>query len=369
MFPDMEGGGTHIRPSFWSSHPLSISWRNSMHIEHNISLSNFTTLHIGGPAAFFVSVTTIEGLREALVFAQEKSHPTCILGGGSNILVSDSGFNGLVIKMEIKGVRYRDVGGGRVEVEAGAGESWDDLVSFAVAQGLYGIENLSGIPGTVGATPIQNIGAYGTELNDVLKWVDVIDSATLTTKRLSADACQLEYRDSIFKHPRGKKYIITSVCLMLCRVGEPNLLYHDLKQYFEKVESVPTLQEIRDAVLAIRAQKFPDLTKVGTAGSFFKNPIVSVAQYRELLQRFPRLPAYYYDIGYVKISLGGILESLGWKGKVRGSIATYERQALVLVAQPGTTCDEVDTFAQEIEQDVKEKTGIAIDREVVHVVK
>jgi UDP-N-acetylmuramate dehydrogenase len=335
-----------------------------MQVKHNVSLKDYTTLHIGGRAAFLISVTTLDDLKEALIFAREKNIPITVIGGGSNILMSDAGTSGLVIKMEMRGVKYRAIGGDKVEVEAGAGESWDDLVSFAITNNLYGIENLSGIPGTVGAAPIQNIGAYGVELNGVAAWVDVLNTKTLTTKRLTPEACKFSYRDSIFKHTIGKKYIVTGVCFTLTRDGTPNLSYHDLKKYFGE-DATPTLDEVRTAILSIRAQKFPDLREVGTAGSFFKNPIIPLSQYRTLLEQFPQLPAYYIDRAHVKIPLGGILESLGWKGKRRGSVRTYEKQALVLVTEYGATAKDVDLFAQEIEKDVKEKIGITLEREVV----
>ncbi|MBI2618368.1 UDP-N-acetylmuramate dehydrogenase [Candidatus Kaiserbacteria bacterium] len=334
-----------------------------MEIKRNVSLKKFTTFRIGGRADFFVSVQTEAELHEALSFARKKRLKTFILGGGSNIVFSDDGFRGLVIKMDIKGIVLRHTHTLTTLIEVGAGEVWDELVSFTVGQGLCGIENLSGIPGTVGAAPIQNIGAYGVEVKDTVEWVEVMNQKTGAKKRLSHSACGFSYRDSIFKHAKGGNYVITRVCFRLVKDGAPVLSYKDVAQYFEGKET-PPLKDVRTAILTIRKGKFPDLSKVGTAGSFFKNPIITNAEYRTLRQKFPDTLSYYYDRNHVKIPLGFILERMGWKGRTLKRVGVYDRHALVLVATRHATRKELQSLVEMISNDVKKQTGITIEEEV-----
>ncbi len=337
-------------------------------IRENVPLAPQTTLKVGGAARFFVSVTTVPELVHAISFAKEKSLPIFILGGGSNILVDDGGFSGLVIKIDIRGVSYEEKGD-TVFITVAAGESWDALVADTVSRGLWGIENLSGIPGTVGAAPIQNIGAYGTEIENVIEHVHVFDRSTGEEKHLTREQCSFAYRDSIFKHEEGARYVVTAVTLRLSRTPTPNISYKDLTEYFKNTTRVPTLQEIRDAVLSIRAKKFPNLRMVGTAGSFFKNPIISSHAFTQLRTLFPDVPGFPTTDGRIKVPLGWIFDhGFGLRGHREGNVSLFEQQALVLVANEGATAREVSAFAERITATVKEKIKIDIEWEVRTIV-
>ncbi len=334
-----------------------------MKIEKNKSLKEFTTFKIGGSAQFFCAVENEEELVEAVAFSKAENLPIFVLGGGSNILISDEGFHGLVIKMEMKGVEYE---GARVTVQAG--EDWDAFVEKTVEQGLYGLENLSLIPGTVGAAPVQNIGAYGSEVKDTIESVRVFDTAENVFKDFLNHHCEFEYRNSLFKREAGR-YIIVSTTFVLKKDGKVNIGYKDLRDYFStKNLSQPTLQEVRNAVVEIRTNKLPDVRKVGTAGSFFKNPIITHGQANELEKRFTGLPIFPVDDAYVKISLAWILDKVcGFKGVSKGNVGTYKNQALVLVNNGNATATEIISFAEEIKKVVRKKTGIEIEEEVQRV--
>ncbi len=350
-------------------------------IEENIKLASYTTFKIGGPARFFCQVTKEEELVEAVRFAEGKRLAIFVLGGGSNILVGDYGFAGLVIKMEIKGIDQRGLSS---LLSVGAGEVWDDFVDYAVKQGFYGIENLSSIPGTVGATPVQNIGAYGCDVSSSILTVHAFDTNTMKFVDFSNDDCKFEYRDSVFKRQKGR-YIITRVDFRLIKNGNVNIEYEDLRVYFDKFQTsdndllkrvdnrmaniqrslMPTLDQVRQAVIKIRAIKLPDWKKWGTAGSFFKNPIISADKFAELTKKYPDLPGFSEPDGRIKVSLGWILDKIcNVKGLMIGNVGTYEKQALVLVSKPGATAEEIVVFAHDLMKRVKEKTGIDIEGEV-----
>ena len=374
-----------------------------MRIQEHISLKELTTLKIGGVARYFVLAQSISELKEAIAFAKEKEVPFMILGGGSNILIHDSGFQGLVIKNEFKGIEYpshrteteQERGTDTKLIIAGAGESWDELVATTVERELWGLENLSGIPGSVGATPVQNIGAYGAEIKDTLEWVEVFDAESGEVQRIANADCEFEYRDSIFKNPENKCLIITSVAFRLKTNGTPNLEYKDLKERFKIQDSRfkkewPALADIRKAVLEIRSKKFPDLTQFGTAGSFFKNPIISQEQFDKLKKQYPDLHGFSLSYsplrkGALPSSAGGMLASsnqklmvklpLAWildnicnlKGYRKGNVALFEKQPIVLVNLGDATADEIKEFAEEIIACVKSKTGIDIEPEVQYM--
>jgi UDP-N-acetylmuramate dehydrogenase len=351
-----------------------------MNIREHVSLARYTTFKIGGAARFYCSVKNEDELVRACQFAKEKNLAVFILGGGSNVLISDKGFDGLVIRIRLKGINSEDIevegaepGGSksdnslqsRVLVTAAAGEQWDDLVDYSVSHGLYGIENLSAIPGTVGAAPVQNIGAYGSEIAETLIGVRALNTETMTFVQLSNEDCHFTYRDSIFKKEKGR-YIITNIKLSLLRNGKINIGYKDLKEYFEKNRKTsPTLAEVRDAVINIRWAKLPDWKLWGTAGSFFKNPIIPASQFSVLKAQYPELPGFPESGGRVKVSLGWILDKIcNVKDMQKGNVRAYEKQALVLVAKPGATSEEVVALANELMRLVKEKTGIVIEGEV-----
>jgi UDP-N-acetylmuramate dehydrogenase len=270
-----------------------------------------------------------------------------------------NGLKGLVIKMEIKGVEFS---GEKVTVKAG--ENWDEFVAQCVEKGLGGVENLSYIPGTVGAAPVQNIGAYGSEIKDTLESVRALDTVDGVFKEFSNFDCQFEYRNSLFK--KGNRYIITSATLHLKKDGSVNISYKDLKDYFG--DGKPTLSEVRDAVIKIRQRKLPNVRDVGTAGSFFKNPIIKRSIANDLKAAYPELPVYPVSDDTVKVSLGWIIDHIcKFKGVGKGDVGTYRNQALVLVNNGNATSKEVKAFAHEIEKAVKEKTGIEIEPEVLFI--
>jgi len=337
-----------------------------MTIEASISLHNLTTFRIGGRARFFCCVTNIHELSEAIAFADREKIPFFVLGEGSNILVSDEGFPGLVIKMDILGIDFENLSGDKVKVKAGAGENWDYLVALTVEKGLYGLENLSFIPGTVGAAPVQNIGAYGAEVKDTITEVETFDTVEKKVKIFTHKACHFTYRDSFFKTKEGKRYIITSVSFTLNSKGSVKTEYKDVKDYFAKKQNKnPSLTEVRQAVIEIRQAKLPDVKKLGTAGSFFKNPIIGKREYQALLKHYPKLPSYNLDTSHVKIPAAWILDNLcNFKGYREKHVGVYESQALVLVNFGNATADEVLQLANAMQKCVKEKTGIDLLFEV-----
>ena len=337
-----------------------------MKILERVSLAPYTTFNVGGEARYFCIVSNNEDLLSGFEFARSKSLPTFILGGGSNIVASDKGFNGLVIKMEMKGVEF-GVGG---RVTAKAGEMWDDFVAKTVVKNLWGVENLSLIPGTVGAAPVQNIGAYGVEAKDTIESVHAIHSLTGEVRTFSNKECMFGYRESFFKSKAGKKWVITSVVFILSELPRIHLSYKDLAEFFgsrliEGSRNLPSQDEIRSAVIQIRMKKFPDLTKIGTAGSFWKNPIISEEMFRKLHKTYPDMPSFPAHAGHVKVSLAWILDKVcGLKGWSEGNVGLFEKQPLVLVAKKGATANEIQVFHKKIEKTVYDKTGIYIEPEV-----
>jgi len=334
----------------------------SITVQNNISLKPYTTLQVGGDAEYFVSVDSEYVLDEAVGYAVANNLPLTILGGGSNVLVSEQGVHGLTLQMNITGraVEFQTDG---VFLTAGAGEVLDDVVAHSVAQEYWGMENLSHIPGTVGATPVQNVGAYGVEVKDIISSVRVYNIHAQKFEVLTNAECRFGYRDSIFKQPDGKKYIVVAVTYRLSVEPRPNLVYADLKKRF--ADTKPTHQAVRDAVIAIRSQKFPDWNVVGTAGSFFKNPVVSKEIFDALAVRYPGLPGFAVDGVSVKIPLGWILDKiLHIKGKGTAHVASYKEQALVLINTGGATSTDIIDFATDIADQVEAATGIEVHWEV-----
>jgi UDP-N-acetylmuramate dehydrogenase len=336
-----------------------------MIVEEHILLAPYTTLKVGGHADYFCSVETIEDLFEALNFAKERRIPWSILGGGSNLLVDDDGFPGLVIHIAIRGMCFDVERNGTILATAGAGDPWDDFVERCVTEGFFGVENLSGIPGSVGATPIQNVGAYGVEVQSVIENVTALDARTLTMRTFRNDECNFGYRNSLFKTKEGECYIILNVAYRLSTSGTLNISYKDLTRYFASVAGSPTLAKVREAVLSIRNRKFPDLARHGTAGSFFKNPIVKKHFYRSLQEKFPGIIGYAVNASDVKVSAAWLIDHIGgFRGVRRGAVGSFENQALVLVTYGTATAKEVELFAHTITKKIKDTTNIILEREV-----
>jgi UDP-N-acetylmuramate dehydrogenase len=332
-----------------------------MTIRENVPLSALTTLRVGGAASFVAECATEADVAEALTFAQERELPWRVLGGGSNVLAADEGFPGVVLLMQIPGISAIEEAAG-VRVTAGAGVSWDALVDAVASKGLWGLENLAGIPGTVGAAPVQNIGAYGSEVKDTIIEVRTLDTSTGTIETIPNAACAFAYRDSRFK--RDPSHIILSVSFLFSPHAGPKLSYADLARAQSEGADVSTPEAVGKAVRAIRARKFPDLSITGTAGSFFKNPVIPKDAYAALVSAHPGLPGYESADG-VKIPLAFILDRvLSLRGYKEGNVALFEQQPLVLVAHDDATSREIDAFAHAIEMRVHDATSISIEREV-----
>ena len=339
-----------------------------MILKENERLDLHTTLRTGGPARFFVEAKTDDELREAITFARGRGWPTFVLGGGSNVLASDDGFDGVVVKMATHGMRTESPAADVVEVVAQAGEEWDTLVAFAVARGLAGLENMSLIPGSVGAAVVGNIGAYGSEVKDALVWTQALDMRTGLIRRFASEECGFAYRRSFFKTTEGRNYIVTQAAFALKTHGAVNAAYRDVQELLATRGVIaPTLAQMREAVIEIRRRKLPDLARIGTAGSFFKNPVIPRRAYERLAARYPQLPGHDEGNGLVKVPLGWILDRVcGLKGVRRGRVGTHVEQALVIVNDGGTS-QEVEAFAHEIAEAVRENTSLAIEWEVERV--
>lgn len=325
-------------------------------------LAPFTTLGVGGNARFFIEARTEKDIDDAILLARHYTLPLFALGGGSNVLVPDKGVEGVVLRMAMRDIAFKN-NTDATRLIADAGASWEEVVDAVGTRGLFGIENLAGIPGTVGGAAVQNIGAYGAELADTFAYADIIDSATGARRRIARAEAAFAYRTSFFKEHR--EIIITRVALRLLKRAAPNLAYADLLRAREEGVPCATPAEIARAVRAIRSRKFPCATGEGTAGSFFKNPVISRSLADSLATRFPGLPTFPQENGSVKVSLAWILDhALSLKGYARGHVRLYEEHPLVIVARAGALAAEVDALAREVEERVHEATGITIEREV-----
>ncbi len=335
-----------------------------MEVREHVPLSKLTTLKVGGEALLVVTIASLDDIGVGLAQVRERNLSFVVLGEGSNVLASDEGYAGAVLLMRIPGIVI-ERNQHNALVRAAAGVSWDELVRAVAEEGLWGLENLAGIPGTVGAAPVQNIGAYGIELERVLVCVDAIDVRTDTSVTFARDACGFSYRDSRFKHEPW--LIITHITVCLAYAGVPQIGYSDLHTAHEHGEDLGSPRAIGQTVRNIRAQKFPDLAVYGTAGSFFKNPIISQNRFKELTKHYGALPSFPMEQG-VKIPLAYILDKiLGLRGYKHEHTFLFGNQPLVLVAEAGASAHEVDTLAQEIEKKVVEATGISIEREVRNI--
>lgn len=333
-----------------------------LEIQENIQLKDFTTFKIGGPARYFAIIKNESDLREAFIFIKSRKLPLFVLGGGSNLLVSDHGFPGLVIKNEIKGTKFIDHGKEFVTVEIGSGETLDDVVALSVIRNLAGLENLSGVPGTIGGAAVQNAGAYGVELKDRILNVKGLNSKTGKDFSFDNFDCQYGYRSSIFK--KNKKFIITSIVLKLQKEFVPNIEYAGLKDQLANQGDL-TRQKIRDTILQIRAEKLPDWHKLGTAGSFFKNPVVTDKKYQALLSEYADLPGFEIKKGSIKIPAGWILDKIfNLKGYREGNVGLYEKQAIVVLNFGMASGAEVLAFVEKNKKNVKDKIGIILEEEV-----
>ena len=356
-----------------------IESESQMLLEENVPLAPLTTFRLGGPARLFVDAKSIEEVQEAVAFARSKDLPLFILGGGSNLLVADSGWPGLVLRVGIMGIERRSGDfDGRALFDVGAGESWDRFVSHAIMAQCAGVECLSGIPGSVGGTPVQNVGAYGQEVSQTIESVEVLDlqNGTAQVRELCREACGFAYRSSIFNTTERGRFVILRVVYGLTPGGEPHLDYADLKRHFEGRETRPNLAETREAVRHIRALKGmlivagdPDCR---SAGSFFKNPVLTEEQHEDLRKRAVAkgltLPSYPALAKSKKVSAAWLVEHSGFaRGYGSGHVGISSKHALAIVNRGGATAAEVLTLKEEIEQRVDELWGVRLEPEPVMV--
>ena len=346
-----------------------------MNIEENISLAPLTTLGVGGIARFFVRAESIDDVKSAVSFSTNKKLPLFILGGGSNVLISDRGWPGIVLQIAVSGVE-QEAQGEKLLFTAGAGEDWDTFVAYAVERNCAGIECLSGIPGSVGGTPVQNVGAYGQEVSETITSVLAFDRRENRVSKLNAADCGFTYRASIFNTTQRDRYIVLRVTYALNPAGAPTLRYVDLQKYFAGRDATPTLAETREAVRKIRASKgmliSPGDPDSRSAGSFFKNPVLTQAQYAELTQRAKarnlQVPSYPALAQQHKISAAWLVENSGFaKGFGRGNAGISRKHALALVNRGGAKAAEIIELKDEIQRRVQGDWNIKLQPEPVFV--
>jgi UDP-N-acetylmuramate dehydrogenase len=334
-------------------------------IATDFSLEALNTFRIPARARRYLAVTDVRQLAQALADPALAPLPRLVLGGGSNLLFTRD-FDGLVLHMALAG---RDIVGEEGDctlVRARAGENWHGFVQWTLAQGLGGLENLSLIPGTVGAAPIQNIGAYGAEIKDVFHSLTVFDMASGDTRTMTGAECRFGYRDSVFKHAEGAQLVVLDVTFALPGQWRPNLRYAELAQALQGTAD-PTPQQVSEAIIAIRRRKLPDPAEIGNAGSFFKNPVVPGEQCARLLATFPNMVHHAQPDGTEKLAAGWLIDQCGWKGRSMGAAGVYPKQALVLVNNGGASGADVVALAKAIQADVAGRYGVQLEPEPVFI--
>lgn len=346
-----------------------------MLIQENAPLAPLTTIKVGGPARYFAEARTTAEISEAVTFAGSQKLPLFVLGGGSNLIISDDGWPGLVLRVAVMGIDEWNEDG-KILFEVGAGEDWDKFVGRAVGRNCAGVECLSGIPGSVGGTPVQNVGAYGQEVSETVESVLVLDLRENQIREFCNEACGFSYRTSVFNTSERGRYIIVRVSYALAHGGEAHVQYGDLKKYFAGWSAKPTLAETRDAVRRIRASKgmliSPGDEDCRSAGSFFKNPVLSAEQYGELTARANekklQVPSYPALEAQHKVSAAWLVEHSGFsKGFGSGQVGISRKHALAIVNRGQATAAEIVAFKEQIQQRVEDLWGIKLDAEPVMV--
>lgn len=334
-------------------------------MQENISLKPYNTFGVDVKSKYFAEVRSLEELIETLKFSNSIKLPLLFLGGGSNILLTKD-FEGLAIQLNLKGITEEIIDDNQILVTVKAGENWHQFVMFCLDKNYGGLENLSLIPGNVGTSPMQNIGAYGTEIKDVFESCKVLNLETLEIEVFNLEKCRFGYRDSIFKQEGKGKYVILEVTFRLTRTDHKiDVEYGAIKSELENLGITnPTIKDVSKAVISIRQSKLPDPKVIGNAGSFFKNPTIPISQFKALKQKFENIPGY-PNGDFVKVPAGWLIEQAGWKGKQIGNVASHKLQALVIINATGNaTGKEIFDFSTEIINSVKEKFGIELEREV-----
>jgi len=332
-------------------------------MQENISIQAFNTFGIDVKARYYFSLQTLTQLEELASLPAIQSS-RLVLGGGSNVLFTRD-FNGIVIHNQLRGIEVVEEDDDTIWVKAAAGENWHSFVLHCIENNWCGIENLSLIPGKVGASPMQNIGAYGVEIKDVFHELEAWNIQKEQVDTFDREDCQFGYRESVFKHDLKNQYLILSVTFRLSKRPNVNVSYGTIEEVLNTmgVEN-PGIKEVSNAIIAIRQSKLPDPAEIGNAGSFFKNPVVSDNFASRLLSRYPHMPSYKVSEGEVKIPAGWLIEQAGWKGKRFNNYGVHEKQALVLVNYGGAKGQEIVDLSHEIQRDVQEKFGIIINPEV-----
>ncbi|MCU7618053.1 UDP-N-acetylmuramate dehydrogenase [Chryseobacterium sp. PBS4-4] len=334
-------------------------------MQENFSLKAYNTFGVNAKARYFTEVNSVEELIENLKLSNSQTLPLLFLGGGSNVLFTKD-FEGLVIQLNLKGISEEMINENEVLVTANAGENWHEFVQFCLNKNYGGLENLSLIPGNVGTSPMQNIGAYGTEIKDVFVSCKVLNLETLEVEEFDLNKCRFGYRDSIFKQEGKGKYVILEVTFRLTR--ENHIIKTEYGAIKTELENLgiqnPTIQDVSKAVINIRQSKLPDPKIIGNAGSFFKNPTIPLAQFEDLKLKFENIQGY-PNGDFVKVPAGWLIEQCGWKGKQIGNVASHQLQSLVIINATGNaTGKEIFDFSTMIIDSVKEKFGIELEREV-----
>ena len=345
----------------------------------NVDLQPYNSFGFHAVADYFVEITHVSDLQTLIESGELKKHKILILSGGNNILFQEERFDGLVVYINTKGIEILREDENEIVVRTQAGEDWPDFVRFTVSKGWHGVENLAHIPDKVGAAPVQNIGAYGMELKDSFLQCEAIELTTGDKRVFTKEECRFGYRESIFKSELKGQYVITSVDFLLKKNAPLHLEYGNIKAYLEQtgIEN-PSLQQLHDAICAIRDAKLPDVKQIGSAGSFFKNPVIEREQFEALQKDYPNIPHYDEPDGRVKVPAGWLIEHSGpstlrqaqdpetvsWKGWRDEHVGVYEKQALVLVHYGGGTGQDIVQLAQRIQNSVEEKFGIRISPEV-----
>ncbi|HEY4967098.1 MAG TPA: UDP-N-acetylmuramate dehydrogenase [Puia sp.] len=328
--------------------------------QKNISLLPYNSFHLDVNAAEFVSIETVNQLQELL----SQQTPALILGGGSNLLLTRN-VDGLVVKIDIRGIDEVKEDNTHIYVRAGAGENWHEFVMYTMKRNWGGLENLSLIPGNVGAAPIQNIGAYGVELKDCFYELEAYDRTEKKVFAFGVNDCRFGYRDSIFKSAEKGRYIILNVTFILRKTPILHTSYGAIRDELKKMGiQSPTIQDVSKAVIAIRRSKLPDPAEIGNAGSFFKNPVVDQAKFQSLSSKYTDMPAYPHEDQSVKLAAGWLIEQCGWKGYRKGDAGVHKDQALVLVNYGKATGREILELSLKIQSSVLKKFGVQLEEEV-----
>ena len=359
-------GGFSCRNNWFIAEETDLRYNrlHTMDIHTNIPLRNYTTMKLGGPARFMVEVKSADDIPLICKNAAQQNLPIAILGGGSNTIVRDEGFSGIILHMKIPGIEIVTDDLYSTTLRIGAGEPWDSVVAYSVERRLSGIEAMSAIPGTTGAAPVQNVGAYGQETADTLVSLNAYDKSNDTFVTLTNEECGFSYRSSIFRTTEQGRYIITSVTLKLSKNLPAPPFYDALQKYLDDANiTTYTHAVIRDAVIAIRASKLPDPSFVANTGSFFKNAIVEAWQLRDLQSQYPNIPSYDMGDGTFKIPSGGLIETAGFKGKLLHGMRVYEKNALVLVNESAQTYQDLADARDEIIGTIRDTFRILIEQE------